>query len=83
MVIEGLGNYSLKDTMCEIKLCEDCKYFMPNTADWKMEIHQRRYAECARTALVARELGNRCDYERSAIFGCGKKARYFEARETK
>ena len=68
------------------KLCQDCKHFTPDTAGWSTPEVQQQFAKCARSAMVTPMHGKLCTTEREApwvLFSyCGKKARFFEAKET-
>ena len=68
------------------KLCIDCKHFTPDTDGWSTPISQNQFARCSRTALVSPLYGDMCSVEREAPWffysHCGRKARFFEAKDT-
>lgn len=66
-----------------MKLCKDCKHFVPDTVEWSSEAFQMRYARCALTAVVTAGDGKKCRSRRSplALFSsCGRSGKQWEAK---
>jgi len=66
-----------------MKLCMDCKHFVPDTEQWPIERIANKYAICGRTSRVTGKDGQQCMTERDYFWHCGKNARHFEARQVK
>lgn len=64
-----------------MKLCNDCKHFVPNDWEWTADVHKSKYAVCFLTSRVDGKDGIDCRIERKRwIFGCGPTARNFEPK---
>lgn len=64
-----------------MKLCKDCKHFVPNDWEWGNESMQSKYAICWKTSKVDGRDGTNCYQERGHwLFGCGPTARNFEPK---
>ena len=65
-----------------MKLCKDCKHFVPETEDWGDPVHQRKYAICALTSRVTGFDGVSCSLRREwTLFAkCGPSGKQWEAK---
>lgn len=65
-----------------MKLCKDCKHFVPNTADWGTERYSMKYAICGLTSKVTGMDGDLCSDRRAMRFfdSCGTSGKLWEAK---
>ena len=67
-----------------MKLCKDCKHFVPNTQDWEAAQHQIKYAICGLTSRVTGFDGNDCRIEQEPrlflMNHCGPDGKKWEAK---
>lgn len=67
-----------------MKVCKDCKHFIPDTINWGAKEQQEYYATCALTALVTGLDGERCLVRRrefKLFFAyCGRDGKQWEAK---
>lgn len=71
-----------------MKLCKNCKHFLPNTTAWGSPKYQEEFATCKRTGVVTDLAGRHCSTERLPLWPvsvllrmCGREARFWEAKE--
>lgn len=63
-----------------VKLCKDCKYFVPNE-EWADEVLKARYSTCGKTSLVDGKDGEQCSIMRRGFFStCGRSGRWWEPK---
>ena len=65
-----------------MKLCKDCKHFVPNLQDWNSQQYADRYATCGLTSKVTGFDGDMCSTRRewSLFEKCGPDGKQWEPK---